>query len=178
MNLKIINTETGEIMDEIAPGDRILRKRSIDFLKSKEEDKEELIEINIGRGFIKIYEDIIEDVIEAGLGASTFLVIMICLKYLSYVSGAIRYPKGGHFLTPSDFVKETGLSRSTVFREIDRLVEEGFLHKGKVEEEYQLFANPYVFMKGRRINRTLFDMFKNSKWHRKHKRDVKVDFFD
>ena len=34
-------------------------------------------------------------------------------------------------------------------------------------KEYQLFMNPFIFMKGKKINKTLYQLFKKSKWSKK-----------
>lgn len=173
----VVDEETGEIIGEINTGDRILRKASIDFLKNQEEQEKELVEVNEGRRFIKIYEDVLKDLVAAKLTNAEHLVALVCLGNLSYVSGAVRYRNTGEFLTPINFEKETGLSKMTVWRAIEGLVEKDILQRGKRGNEFQLFANPYIFMKGKKINQTLFKMFKSSRWYKKHKNDVEVGMY-
>ena len=54
----------------------------------------------------------------------------------------------------------------SVYNSIERLVGKKILHKGITGKEYQLFMNPFIFMKGIRVNKTLYSMFKKSKWNK------------
>jgi len=157
-NIGVLDFNTGEIQ-EIKDGDslRITRKESKDLLK-------ETIAINDKETFIKFYTNIIEDLVNENLTSAEWNTILVCLKHLNYYSGSIAYENNGNFLTPQDFVKHSKLSERTVLRSINKLVSSKILHKGRTGKEYQLFANPYIFMKGARINKTLVDMFKKSKW--------------
>ena len=174
MKKAILDTETGELIDEVFPGDRILRKNSIEFLKKKDEEDDGLIEINKGRPFIKLYDDVAEDLATENLTGAEFSILLLCISHLSYVSGAIIERHTGEFITPTKFEKDTGLGRTTVWRAIQGLVDRGILFRGETKEEFKLFANPYIFMKGRKINRTLFEMFRTTKWYRKHKWELEV----
>ena len=166
--LKIIDTETGEIIREIEPGDKIIKKRARELLTTTMEFKK-------GENFIKLYTSILNDLLEEELSGPEWQVVIVCLKHLSYESGAIKYLNTGDFLTPGDIMRETKLGRATVFRCIDELTERKILHKGKTGKEFQLYANPYLFVKGTRINKTLYDMFKKTKWAKKHKNELEVE---
>ena len=174
MKKAILDTETGELIDEVFPGDRILRKNSIEFLKKKDEEDDGLIEINKGRPFIKLYDDVAEDLAKERLNSSEFAVLLQCINHLSYVSGLAKRKNSDEPLTPVFFEKALGLSKPTVLAAIAGLIEKEIILRGETGERYQLFLNPYIFMKGRKINQTLFEMFKGTKWYRKHKWELEV----
>ena len=174
MNKYIFDPETGEILDEVMPGDRILRKNSIEFLKNKDEEDDGLIEINKGRPFIKLYDDVAEDLAKEKLNSSEFAVLLQCINHLSYVSGLAKRKNSDEPLTPIFFEKALGLTKPTVLAAIAGLIEKEIILRGETGERYQLYLNPYIFMKGRKINKTLFEMFKNTKWYRKHKWELEV----
>lgn len=155
--LKVIDGSTGELVREMQPGDRIITKKQHEFLSST-------TSVNEGENFIKLYTRVLEDLVNEDLTSSDWKVILVCLKHLAYYSGAITYENNGNFLTPADIEKESGISKRSTLYSINHLIELKILHKGETGKEYQLFANPYIFMKGTRVNKTLHAMFKKSKW--------------
>lgn len=159
MKYYIIDKETGEVVREIKQGDsiKITRRESKEFLK-------ENVKLNDKESFIKFYTNILDDLVSEKLTSAEFNIVLICLKNLNYSSGAVAFKNNGNFLTPQDFVKRTKLSERAVKYAIKNLVDKKILHKGRTGREYQLFVNPYIFMKGVYVNKTLKDMFKNSKW--------------
>ena len=157
----IIDITTGEVINEIREGDKvkITRKESLKHISNN-------VEINDKERFIKFYTSILKDLREEKLTQAEFTIVTVCLEHLSYLSGAVKYENNGEFLTPQDFEKITGLSERTIIRSINRLVSLKILHKGKTGKDYQLFVNPFIFMKGAEVNRTLYDMFRKSKWNK------------
>lgn len=155
----LVDSDTGVISNEIRQGDslKITRKETKDFLKETEV-------INDKETFIKLYTKILKDLTKEHLTGAEYDVILCCLEHLNYYSGAIVHSNNGNFLTPQDIEKYTELNRRTITRSINKLVTVKILHKGKTGKDYQLYANPFIFMKGSRINKTLTAMFRNSKW--------------
>lgn len=159
--LKLIDTSTGEVVRELGEGDRIVTKKQDDFLKRT-------MPLNEGEKFIKLYTKILDDLAREKLTSAEWQVVIVCLKHLSYCSGAIKYENNGEFLTPQNIEKESKLSKMTVQRAIAQLTSKKLFHKGKTGKDFQLFANPFVFMRGSEVNKTLYDMFKKSKWNKKN----------
>ena len=164
MALKIFDDETGIVVNEIRPGDRILRKESVDFLKGVGTER-----INMGETFLKLYTSILKDLKDERLTGAEWQVLITCLCHLAYTSGGIIYSNNGHFLTPVDIEKESGLPKRTVMLCIEKLTDRKILHKGRTGREFQLYANPYIFMKGTEMSKITIDMFKNTKWAKLHK---------
>lgn len=158
---RIIDIGTGEVIKDINEGDKlkVVRNQSMDHLSKN-------VAINNKDTFIKLYTSILKDLREEHITQSEFYIITVCLEHLNYYSGSVTFANNGEFLAPQDFEKITGLGKATVMRGLTRLVELNILHKGKTGKEYQLFVNPFIFMKGAEINRTLYDMFKKSKWNK------------
>ena len=163
----LVDSDTGVIKNEIKQGDsvKITRKETKDFLNETEI-------INDKEAFIKLYTKILKDLVKEHLTGAEYDVILCCLEHLNYYSGAIVYSNNGHFLTPQDIEKYTELGKSTITRSINKLVNAKILHKGKTGKDYQLYANPFIFMKGSRINKTLTAMFRKSKWAKNYEYKV------
>jgi hypothetical protein len=159
--LKLIDTSTGEVIRELQEGDRIVTKKQQDFLNNT-------MPLNEDENFIKLMSKILEDLAREKLTSAEWQVVIVCLKHLSYYSGAIKFENNGNFVTPQDIAKESKLSKRSVQYCIEHLVNIKIFHKGKTGEEFQLFANPFIFMKGNKVNKTLYDMFKTSKWNKKN----------
>lgn len=156
--------DDGILLNTINEDDKvkIVRKETLDFIKS-EDDK---IEINVDSNFIKLYTNTLRDLINENLTSSDFKVILVCLEHLRYDSGAVTFDNNGEFLSQQDIIKISKLSKMSVYNSIERLVGKKILHKGITGKEYQLFMNPFIFMKGIRVNKTLYSMFKKSKWNK------------
>lgn len=154
--------EFGETF-EINEGDRvkIISKEQMEYLKKEDN----LIEINKGEPFIKIYPAVIDRLLNEDLSSADYRIIFICMKYLRYDSGAVMYENTGSFLSQKDIITLSKLGKKTVYNSIEKLVGKKILHKGTTGKEYQLFMNPFIFMKGTKINKTLYSMFRKSKWN-------------
>lgn len=170
MKEKYLINEDGVILNTIKEGDKvkIVRKETLDFIKSEDD----LIEINKGEPFIKIYPNVIDCLLNEDLSSADYKIIFICMKYLRYDSGAVMYENNGNFLSQKDIIALTKLGKKTVYNSIEKLVSKKILHKGVTGKEYQLFMNPFIFMRGTKVNKTLCSMFAKSKWN-KNKRHQK-----
>ena len=158
---RIIDMGTGEVIKDINEGDKVkvTRKESIQHMN-------QAMKLNDKEGFAKLYCSILEGLINENLTSAEFNIVLTCLKNLNYGSGAVAFANNGNFLSLQDIIDNTKLSKSSAIRGINRLVDLHILHKGKTGKEFQLFVNPFIFMKGAEINRTLYDMFKKSKWNK------------
>ena len=165
--------EDGVILHELHDGDRLIRKNSLDALKTaKYEDFMELNNtinvdsINIlrtGDRFVKMYIDSIKKLIRENLSKTDFKLVLVCVAYVRYESGLISYSNNKNFNIES-FSKESGLSKRSVINSLASLVDKKILGRTKVGKEYMYVANPYIFCCGTKINKTLSNMFKKSKW--------------
>ena len=173
--MMMIVDENGELIETIKEGDRVKITTKEELERLREERNK--IEINEGMNFIKLYTNTLEDLITENLTSAEFKVLLVCLKNLRYETGAVAFENNGEFLNQQDIIKASKLSKMTVYNSIERLVDKKILHKGVTGKEYQLFMNPFIFMKGIKVNKTLCSMFAKSKWNKsayKNKRDEKA----
>ena len=85
----ILDTETGEIIDEIKEGDRIRRKEQDQYYK----DKVELINMDSNGEFVKLFNKTMAELGREELTANEYNICLQLLNYIEYESG---------ILTPSD----------------------------------------------------------------------------
>lgn len=149
----------GEITHEIYQGDKvkIMRKEATDYLNST-------VEVGKDKGFVKMFNSAMLPLANEKLTGNQFMLILIINRYIRYDSGIISFDNGVP-ITKDHLVEISGMSRSSVYDNIDILVTKKILGKTKVGHEIKYFCNPYIFCKGKRVNKTLHEMFKNSKWY-------------
>lgn len=155
----IIDPETGEKIDELRPGDRLLRGKTAEYLA----DTVELLPNSI---YIKAFIRPMAVLADALTGAEMNLVYY-CLQFLSYESGMLKN-KNGQPLARTNISKTMDLSIQSIDRLLQGLKEKQVMGRNVVGREVQYFMNPWLFMRGKRINKTLYDMFKNSRWAKVH----------
>lgn len=165
----IIDKETGEILREVERGSKItiLTESQQDYIEDNIIDVVTLEDAGISNEFIKLFRGVLDMLLKEKLNSADFSIILVCLMNLEYSSGAVK-GNNGKFVNVSEISEITGLSRPTTTQSIDKLVNKKILHKGKTGNTVQLYVNPYIFMRGKVINKTLYAMFKDSKWADKH----------
>lgn len=156
----ILDTETGEILDELKNGDRIRRKSQDEYCKNKEE----LIDMNDNGSFIKLFNKTMAMLGNEKLTANEYLVCLRLLDYIEYESGILKYSNNGRALKLTDIESITKLSKSTVIRAMQTLVSKKIYGVHKTGKENCYTVNPFIFMKGRYVNKTLYNFYKKSKW--------------
>jgi len=90
-------------------------------------------------------------------------MVYFLLPYLSYESGMLKHPNGQP-LHRLYIAKETGLSINSVDRILQKLKENQIISRNVTGQSVQYIMNPWLFMRGKRINKTLYEMFKNTRW--------------
>lgn len=157
----IVDSDTGEITDEIYPGDRIVRHssvKSLKKLKSVDDDKSEIWNLkNFYKANVSEMKLWLVDLSQA---EKAFLFSIA--PYVSFDDCHLQYGNGIDIGT-EDLMKITNMSRTLVYQTIDTLIQKDILYKGKNSKNRQFFVNPWLFCKGNRINKVLRTMFKNYK---------------
>lgn len=156
----VINSETGEIETELLPGDSIRRASQDIYYKNMGD----MLELNANKEFIKIYNDTMAVLGQEEMSTAEYKVCFMLLKYINYGSGILRFDNNGRELNLTDISRITRLSRSTVSRAMKGLVSKKIYGMHKTGKENCYTVNPFIFMKGRYVNKTLYDFYKKSKW--------------
>ena len=147
----VVQAETGEVLTEINPGDRIVRKRSIERLKAvREWNIKHFYKGNL-REITKWMKD---------LTPNEKAILFTVSPYVSYNDCSLKH-ENGDMLTFDFIVEMSGLSRGSVSYSINTLIEKDILYRGKNSKERQYFINPWLFCKGHEINTVLQTMFRN-----------------
>lgn len=143
---------------DLFQGDAVLRAESRKYLKKTVEIEES--------PFIKTYTKPLTQLARSLSGAEMNMVYYL-LPYISYESGALKHPNG-KLLNRAYIALEMGQSERTVDRILQGLKSKKVISHNYVGKDVQYFVNPWLFMKGQRINKTLYEMFQNSEWAKIH----------
>jgi len=100
------------------------------------------------------------------MSSTAMSVCLEMLQYIRYDTGYLAF-ENGIKLTLDDIKRKCDfISMTSVIRAVDELVDKKIFAKVKTGKENNYLVNPYVFMRGARVNKTLSKTFENSKWAR------------
>jgi len=153
MDRIVVDRGTGEITNELQPGDRIVRAKSIEYLQSIQEWKIE----HFYKGNLSEIKKWMKD-----LTPNEKAILFTVSPYINYEDCCLKQ-ENGSMLTFDNIVELSGLSRGAVSQAINSLIKKDILYRGKNSKERQYFMNPWLFCKGNRINKVLQTMFRNYK---------------
>jgi len=158
MSNLVYNTETGKVIDEIHSGDRIVRAASIEALKELESAPE-------GETFTKLYHKVIPMIARCKLTSAELIVFLYLGSNLRYISNVAKY-HNGRLITRENIQHDLKLPEITVKRAILRLIKEGLIIEAKTIEGKVFIVNPFVLSVGDKVSKTVYDLFRKSKWAR------------
>lgn len=142
MNKYVVNSH-GELLDELGPGDRILRAKSIEYLNGVMDFE--------GGSFVKGgVDEMLLLMRELSIQEKAFILSVV--PYVSYVDCKLRWPQTNHELNLEHLLQITGMGKSSIYRVVKDLKEKKILY-GK----YHL--NPWLFFRGNKMDPRLKEWF-------------------
>lgn len=170
LRAKVIDLVTGRTMHEIYEGDvfRIIKRKDD---KNTKKNNSDFIKINEGEPFIKLFTKPLFELSKSLNGTeSQFLNYLI--QYLRYDTGNLLHCNG-KAITRTKMSEDTGLSKRTVDRIICSLIDKEILGKHKTGRNITLDVNPFIFMKGHKVEKGLCEKYMNSKWAKLYEKEIK-----
>lgn len=163
----VIDGETGEIRDRFYQGDevRIKRKEQVEYYqKSKKEiEKDKVYNFGQDRKFSMLSEYAAKQLADEKLTAAEYRVLLLMISHTHYKSGLIAYGNN-QFITKEWITKKLGISAKTTDYAVKTLIDRGIIAQNTTNHKTKYFFNPYIQYKGRWINKTLYEMFRNTRW--------------
>jgi hypothetical protein len=163
----VIDGETGEIRDQFYQGDevRIKRKEQVEYYqKSKKEiGKDKVYNFGQDRKFSMLSEYAAKQLADEKLTAAEYRVLLLMISHTHYKSGLIAYGNN-QFITKEWITKKLGISAKTTDYAVKTLIDRGIIAQNTTNHKTKYFFNPYIQYKGRWINKTLYEMFRNTRW--------------
>lgn len=163
----VIDGETGEIRDQFYQGDevRIKRKEQVEYYqKSKKEiEKDKVYNFGQDRKFSMLSEYAAKQLADEKLTATEYRVLFLMISHTHYKSGLIAYGNN-QFITKGWITKKLRISAKTTDYAVKTLTDRGIIAQNTTNHKTKYFFNPYIQYKGRWINKTLYEMFRNTRW--------------
>lgn len=154
----VIDGNTGDVITELSNGDRIIKRSVMDYLI----ENDNRMTFSNGQ-FGKAYNSAIVKLAKLNLFQSEYRIVLLLLSLVRPSSGLITY--GNYKPVNLKWVAdELEISDKTVNRALERLLDFGIICKAYSSKTEMLFFNPYIYQKGKYINKTLYEMFKKSEW--------------
>lgn len=158
MSKVIYDTERRKVLGEIYPGDRIVRASSVEALKDLESAPE-------GETFTKIYHKVLPKLAQCKLSSTEWTVFLYLGANLRYISNVAKY-SNGRLITRESLQKDLNFPEITVKRAVLRLISEGLIIEARTMEGKVFIVNPFVLSVGDKVSKTVYDLFRKSKWAR------------
>lgn len=178
MSKVIIDTDTGEILDEIRAGDKfkITREKSIRYLRSVGITPDGNVNIRKNRKYYFCLEDGFNMLCEV-LSGNEIVFFMRMIKYLEYNTGKLSY-SNGRKITPSKLVDAIGVPKSSVYRLLNKLSSKNVIKVVESDGKSVIYINPFVCFKGSYIKESLYNMFKDTDFNTYKINEIKLYDFD
>lgn len=110
-------------------------------------------------GYVKSYTEELKLILPE-LNTIEKALFLSVLPYVAYLSCCIQ-DKDGRDIGLNEMERISGMTKKTVIKALQGLIEKDILYRGKNSKSLQIFANPWLVASGASINKTLKTMFKN-----------------
>lgn len=171
----VVSADTLEITDSFRYGDSYKKKTKEDKKKILEflVQEDECTEFNKGENFVKLYDDILEE-LNKHLSLTEFNFTIRLAKHVSFRDCILRTNgnPNGKILDAKDIAALLKMDDSNVRRLISSLVKKGVLGRhttGCKDDPSKQFktitCNPFIFTRGNKINNTAISLFIDSRWN-------------
>lgn len=171
----VVSADTLEITDSFRYGDSYKKKTKEDKKKILEflVQEDECTEFNKGENFVKLYDDILEE-LNKHLSLAEFNFTIRLAKHVSFRDCILRTNgnPNGKILDAKDIAALLEMDDSNVRRLISSLVKKGVLGRhttGCKDDPSKQFktitCNPFIFTRGNKINNTAISLFMDSRWN-------------
>lgn len=158
MSKLVYETETGQVINEIFDGDKIIRGASVEAIKELESAPQ-------GETFTKLYHKVIPLIAQCKLTSTELVVFLYLGSNLRYISNVAKY-QNGKLITRENLQQDLKLPEVTIKRSVLRLIKEGLIIEARTIEGKVFIVNPFVLSVGDKISKTVYDLFRKSKWAR------------
>lgn len=164
----IVNPNTGEIEGKIDPGDRILKSKSIEYLKEEGRD------FNKDKTFVKLYDEVIP-LFEKYITPNELKYLLLIAQHVSFSDCVLRKTNNNlsEPISAREFSQMHGYNYDCVKKIFLSLKKKGVLayvevgsvfpdYIGKVKNMY--LVNPYIYFRGEKLNASVMAIFNESGW--------------
>lgn len=158
MSIVVLDTVTGSIIREINPGDKIVTKAQSDFVKEQEHAPK-------SETFSKIYHACVPILAECNLNGSEHIVFIHLATNIRYQSNVAKY-SNGKLITRHNLMSDLKMPEPTLLRAVRGLIKHGLIVEVMSTEGKVFIVNPFIVSVGDTMSKTVYDLFRKTKWAR------------
>lgn len=158
----IVDIETGDVVGNLFEGDKIVPKHIGQRLK--ENIGWDNRYINMNRRYVKYFDGMAEQLAVLNLTSTEIIIMLYLAEHTRTGSGAILHGNNQP-VTRGNIIKRFSICEKTVNKAFKKLEAEGIIARSTTAHKEKYFYNPYVLMRGRYVNKTLYQMFCKTKWY-------------
>lgn len=161
----VVNADTGEIEKELFPGYRIVAKKQIEYNEKNREEIESDRMYYFGQDnkFSMLSSYSARQLADEKLTATEYRVVLLMISNTNYKSGLITIGNN-HSMDAKWISNALKINIKTAESCLKTLTDRGIIAQNTTNFKTKYFFNPYIQYRGRWINRTLYEMFKNTRW--------------
>lgn len=152
----LVSKSTGEVTGEVNAGSKIISRNSLNYLKAQRELENLPEQVN---QFFKGNAEEIRLILEE-LDISEKGMLLTIAAYVGYDDCCVKYTNGKD-VNANHLFKMAKIGRTKGYEILDSLRAKDIIYVGKNSKSYQYFVNPWLFCKGKRIDKVLRRMFMN-----------------
>lgn len=166
----IIDSETGEIINYLNAGDKIIKGETIEYLQTT---------VELENNFIKIFTDNMMPVIEQlkdgrnKVDFNALSLMFYLIQFISYKSGLLQHPNGKP-LTTDFIINDFSMNRTDIYRCLKLLKDKQIIAIVLREDRKQYYMfNPFIAIKGKRVDKTSIHTFLDTQYVLESKKSKK-----
>lgn len=161
----VVDAETGAVEDDMFEGDWIVRKKQREYLEKNSDEIENERMYNFGQDekFSILSSYSAKQLANEKLTGAEYRMLLLMISNTNYKSGLVTLGNN-HDITVEWLTKTLKISKKTTENCLKTLIDRGIIARNTTNHKTKYFFNPYIQYRGRWINKTLYEMFKNTKW--------------
>ena len=153
----IDKADGNEVFAKLEIGDRVLRKNSIEKIEKA---------IPLDMRFMKINFYPFREI------CRKYSIFLSIVEYLQYETGRIVF-RNGNMINRKTLLKLCGVSKNTFDKQMSGLIKDDAIKGVRDGKNIIYFVNPYIIHIGKKVNLSLYDLFKDTQYKRTYERTLK-----
>ena len=101
-----------------------------------------------------------------------YSIFVYMLEHLNYIDNTLVF-SNGRVVKTAHLAEASGMALRTVQKQIKAMIDEDIIRKMKFYDKTMIVINPWICMKGNRVNTYVYEAFENSVWKDRAKGSVK-----
>ncbi len=163
--MHVVDPDTGEVVGTVEPGDRIVRKASVDaYVKLKAAQGQKLDRKDMGKmkykaGYLTVNTEEMQRLLEEDVIDMSELAVLCAISPYAERTNCEIKNTDGKTATLQDIADICGCARQTAYTALQGLVDKKLLGKIKKGKRVTYVMNPWICVKDMYVLRSLQELF-------------------